>query len=369
VGRYLHRLWREFKGEILALPGRSIMFFGGLALLLLPLIWRHPYVLRVLTLAAIFVIFAASWDLLSGFVGQLNLGHGVFFGTAAYTSALLNLHLGLPVFLTIPAGALAAVVVGLAVGVPCLRLKGQYLSLATLAFPIILSGIVFLFSGVTGGELGVSGFDRLAPTRLYDYYTTVILAITLSLVIWKVTDSKLGIIFHAIREDEIAARASGINTPLYKLLAFCLSGFFAGIAGGLYAHFMRIAGPSSLSVLMSFQPIIWTIFGGIGTVYGAVVGTFVLVPLTEVLRVAPEIRMLLFAAVIILVLRFMPEGLAPWVVDHLERECSRCKEHNSFTRRRCRVCGTPLGTRLERGGGVTYTAGGPGAGTGLEGGG
>jgi len=345
VGRYLHRLWREFKGEILALPGRSIMFFGGLALLLLPLIWRHPYVLRVLTLAAIFVIFAASWDLLSGFVGQLNLGHGVFFGTAAYTSALLNLHLGLPVFLTIPAGALAAVVVGLAVGVPCLRLKGQYLSLATLAFPIILSGIVFLFSGVTGGD------------------------ITLSLVIWKVTDSKLGIIFHAIREDEIAARASGINTPLYKLLAFCLSGFFAGIAGGLYAHFMRIAGPSSLSVLMSFQPIIWTIFGGIGTVYGAVVGTFVLVPLTEVLRVAPEIRMLLFAAVIILVLRFMPEGLAPWVVDHLERECSRCKEHNSFTRRRCRVCGTPLGTRLERGGGVTYTAGGPGAGTGLEGGG
>jgi len=202
VRYWLFRLWQEFKGEILVLPGRTIMFA----------------VLRILTMTCIFAIFAASWDLLSGFVGQLNLGHAIFFGVAAYVSGLLNLHLGLPPLVTIPLGALGAVLTGLVVGVPCLRLKGQYLSLATLAFPIILMGLVFMFTDVTGGELGVSGLDRLAPSRLHEYYVAAVTAIVLLLVMWKVTDSKLGIIFHAIREDEIAARASGINTPLYKLL-------------------------------------------------------------------------------------------------------------------------------------------------------
>lgn len=356
VLRRLERLYREFRGEILVLPGRSFMFFGGLALFLLPLFTRQPYLLRILTLTSIYAIFAGSWDLLSGFVGQLNLGHAIFFGVAAYTSALLNLHLGLPPLLTIPVGAVAAVLAGLAVGIPCLRLKGQYLSLATLAFPIILTGLVFLFTAYTGGELGVSGLTRLAPSRLVEYYVSLVLAVGLLLAMWKITDSNLGIIFHAIREDEIAARASGINTPLYKLLAFCLSGFFAGLAGGLYAHFMRIAGPSTLSVLTSFQPIIWTIFGGIATIYGAVVGVFVLFPLVEFLRVAPEFRMLLYAAAIALVLRFMPEGLAPWAVDRLETECPRCKEHNAFTRRNCRACGTPLRVPLRKE--VTFPTGG-----------
>ncbi|MDI6822817.1 MAG: branched-chain amino acid ABC transporter permease [Bacillota bacterium] len=346
---FLFRLWRDFKGEILVLPGRSILFFGGVALFVFPLFSREPYLLRILTLSCIFAIFAASWDLLSGYVGQLNLGHAIFFGVAAYASALLNLHLGLPPWLTIPLGALVAVFTGLAVGIPCLRLKGQYLSLATLAFPIILTGLVFLFPDLTGGELGVSGLTRLAGSRLAEYYVSLTLAVGLCLLTWKITDSNLGIIFHAIREDEIAARASGINTPRYKLLAFCLSGFFAGISGGLYAHFMRLAGPGTLSVLTSFQPVIWTIFGGIATVYGAVVGVFVLFPLMEVLRLAPELRMFLYAAIIVLALRFVPEGIAPWLVDRMESECPRCKEHNAVTRKRCRACGTALRVPLQKG--------------------
>lgn len=346
--RYLAYLWREFKGEILVLPGRTILFSATAILLILPLLYPHPYLLRILALTFIFAIFAASWDLLCGFVGQLNLGHAIFFGVAAYASGILNLRLGLPIIITIPVGAVAAVVAGLVVGIPCLRLKGQYLSLATLAFPVILMGLVFMFTEFTGGELGVSGLTRLAPTRLYEYYIAAFTGVLSILAIWKITDSKLGLVLHAIREDEVAARASGINTPQYKLIAFCLSGLFAGIAGGLYAHFMRIAGPQSLSMLTSFQAIIWTIFGGIATIYGAVVGVFVLFPMLEVLRVAPEIRLLLYAAIIVLVLRFMPEGLAPWVVDRLERECPRCKEHNAFTRRECRVCGTPLRVPLQK---------------------
>jgi branched-chain amino acid transport system permease protein len=226
----------------------------------------------------------------------------------------------------------------LLVGIPCLRLKGPYLGLATLAFPIMLMGIIFTFPKFFGGELGISGITRLASERLHEYYIAVIMMLVLCYIMWKITDSKIGIIFHAIREDEIAVRASGINTIKYKLLAFCLSGFFAGLAGGLYTHFMRIAGPSMLAVLMSFQAIIWTIFGGIATIYGAVAGVFILYPTLEFLRAASEYRMLIFALIVLLVLRLMPEGITTFVRNKLERECPRCKVRNAFNRKECRVC-------------------------------
>ncbi len=329
---------RYIRNEVLVLPTRVIAVVFVLTLLLLPILTQDMYILRILAIASIFAIFAASWDLLSGFVGQVSFGHALFFGVAAYTTALLNLRLGWSPLITIPIGALAAVLIGLLVGIPCLRLKGPYLGLATLAFPIMLMGIIFVFPGFFGGELGISGITRLASTRLNEYYIAVILMLVLCFIMWKITDSKIGIIFHAIREDEIAVRASGINTIKYKLLAFCLSGFFAGIAGGLYTHFLRIAGPSMLAVLMSFQAIIWTIFGGIATIYGAVTGAFILFPALEILRAAAEYRMLIFALIVLLVLRVMPQGITTYIRDKLERECPRCKVRNVFTRKECRVC-------------------------------
>jgi branched-chain amino acid transport system permease protein len=164
---------------------------------------------------------------------------------------------------------------------------------------------------------------------------------------WKLTDSKssfvrTGIIMHAIREDEIAARASGINTINYKLFAFAVGGFFAGLAGAMYAHFIRIAGPSSLDLTLSFQAIIWTVFGGIVSIYGAVVGTYILYPLTEVLRGIAEYRLLIFAVIVIVILLFMPEGIAVWIRDKIERECPRCKLTNVSWRHQCRACSADL---------------------------
>jgi len=335
---FIRMALRYIRNEVLVLPTRIIAILFVILLLLLPILTQDMYILRILAIASIFAIFAASWDLLSGFVGQVSFGHALFFGVAAYTTALLNLRLGWSPLITIPIGALAAVLVGLLVGIPCLRLKGPYLGLATLAFPIMLMGIIFVFPGFFGGELGISGITRLASTRLNEYYIAVVLMLVLCFIMWKITDSKIGIIFHAIREDEIAVRASGINTIKYKLLAFCLSGFFAGIAGGLYTHFLRIAGPSMLAVLMSFQAIIWTIFGGIVTIYGAVVGVFILFPTLEILRAAAEYRMLIFALIVLLVLRVMPQGITTFVRDKLERECPRCKVRNAVTRKECRVC-------------------------------
>ncbi len=338
VGYYLRKLFTIFKGEVLVLPSRVIVLIFFLTLLLLPVFTQDPYLLRILILTSIFAIFAASWDLLSGFTGQMNFGHALFFGVAAYTAALLNLHTHLPPWGSIPLGALAAVLAGLIIGIPCLRLKGTYLALTTLAFPIILMGIVFAIPNITGGELGVSGLDRLSGSRLGDYYITVVLMIGLGTIMWKITDSNTGIIFHAIREDELAVRAAGINTTRYKLLAFCLSGFFAGISGGLYAHFMRIAGPSNLEVSMSFTVVIWAIFGGVVTIYGPIGGVFILYPLLEFFRFWPEYRMLMFAIVILLILLFMPEGLFPWVRDKIEKVCPRCKIRNVATRKSCRIC-------------------------------
>lgn len=343
----LRRLFKDFQGDVLAVPGRLIALVFLVLLFFIPLITQQPYTLRILILSNIFVIFAVSWDFISGYTGQINFGHAMFFGVAAYTAALLNKHLGLEPWATIPIGALAAVLAGVVMCLPALRLRGPYLSLVTLALPLILLGVIKAFPEVTGGEHGISGIAALSDSRLLDYYISVLVMIPSVMIMWKLTDAKsalvrTGIILHAIREDEIATRASGINTIRYKLFAFIVGGFFAGIAGGLYVHFLKVAGPSTLNLMLSFQAIIWTVFGGIVSIYGAVVGVYVLFPLLEFLRVIPELRTIIFAIVVILILLFMPEGIAVWIRDKLEEECPRCKLSNASWRRTCRACGASL---------------------------
>jgi len=355
---YITRPLKLLRGEILVLPGRTAVLLVCLLLLLFPVISQEPYILRVLILASIFAIFAASWDLLSGFTGQINFGHALFFGVAAYTAAILNRDLGWAPWATIPLGALAAVLAGLVVGIPCLRLRGTYLAFATLAFPLILVGVVYAnIHNVTEGELGISyGIDPLSGSRVASYYIAIPSMIVLGFIMWKITDSKIGLIFHAIREDEVTVRASGINTTRYKLLAFCLSGLFAGIAGGLYAHFLKAAGPSTLELLLSFQVIIWAVFGGIATIYGPMAGVLILYPFTEFVLIRylgrlsekgppisylaelSEARLLIFACIVLIVLLFMPQGLTTWLRDKTEKVCPRCKLQNVAWRRKCRVC-------------------------------
>jgi len=338
AGLYLKRFYTVVRGEVLVLPSRIIVALFFLVLLGMPLISQDPYLIRIIVLTSIFAILAASWDLLSGFTGQMNFGHALFFGVGAYASAMLHIHLQVPPWVSVPLGAAAAVLTGLLVGIPCLRLRHTYLALTTMAFPIILMGIVFALPDITGGELGISGLQRISNSLIVNYYIYVGIMLVLCTIMWKITDSHTGIIFHAIREDELAVKASGINTTRYKLMAFCLSGFFAGISGGLYAHYMRIAGPSTLEVSMSFTVVIWAVFGGIATIYGPIAAVFILFPLLEFVRFWPEYRMLIFAVVVLLILLYMPEGLIPWVRDKIEKECPRCKIRNVATRKTCRIC-------------------------------
>jgi branched-chain amino acid transport system permease protein len=339
---YIKKVFALLRKEVLVLPSRTIVGLFLIVILGLPLITQDPYVFRIVILTSLFAILAASWDLLSGFTGQVNFGHALFFGVGAYSSAVLNTHVHIPPWGSVPLGAVVAVLAGLIVGIPCLRLKHTYLALTTLAFPIILLGIIVALPDYTGGELGMSGLVRFTNSLMGNYYLHVITMLVLCFIMWKITDSNIGIIFHAIREDELAVKASGINTTWYKLLAFSLSGFFAGISGGLYAHYMRIAGPSTLDVSMSFTIVIWAIFGGAATIYGPIAGVFILYPLLEIVRIWPEFRMMIFSLFVLVILLNMPEGLIPWVRDKIEKECPRCKVRNVAPRKTCRICTADL---------------------------
>jgi len=347
----LRRAWTEMTNEVLVLPSRTLVLVWAVGLLLLPLVYSDAYVLRILTMTCIFAIFAASWDLLAGYTGQVNFGHALFFGAGAYTSALLSLKLGVSPWLTIWAGAAVAALFGYLSGYLCLRLRGSYLSLATLAFPLIGLGLLFAFPDFSGGELGVSGLQRMILGPTANYYVACVSMLVIVFGLWAIADSRFGIVLHAIRDDEVAARASGINTPRYKLAVFALSAAAAGYAGALLAHYLRVAGPSTLEVALSFQVVIWGIFGGVATIYGPVAAVFILYPLTEWLgsfRHFGELRLLIFAVIVLLVLLFMPRGLTPWVRDKIEALCPRCKQRNFIFRKTCRLCGAPLQAQVTR---------------------
>jgi branched-chain amino acid transport system permease protein len=301
-------------------------------------------------MAAIFAMSAVSWDLLSGYTGQVNFGHALFFGAGGYGTALLCHHLGWQPWLAVPLGAIIAASVGTLTSLPALRLRPPYLSLLTMAFPLILGKILeFLPKEIFGGRSGISGFPKLSSSPVGEYYIIILVVAVSVLIMWKLTDARskyirTGLIFHAIREDEIAARATGINTVRYKILAFAIGGFFAGLAGALHAHVFSGVGPSIFSMVKSFTIIIYVVFGGIVSIYGPVVGVFTLYPLVELLRDSPiyGYRFLIMTALVILVLLFMPEGIAVWIRDKLERECPRCKLNNVAWRKECRACSANL---------------------------
>ena len=260
---------------------------------------------------------------------------------------------------------------------PALKLRGPYLSLLTLAFPLMLLGIVMFFKEYTGAEYGIPNLPLIGGSEVERYYICLIAMTASVLIMWKLTDAgskyiRTGLIFHAIREDEIAARASGINTIRYKILAFAIGGLFAGLAGALYANVRGIVSISSLNLTLSFQAIIWVLFGGAVTIYGGVVGVYILyplvfltrrvqaffstmqdalpevpatVPLAKILEFLHELAgrpYLVLAVIVILILLFMPEGIAVWIRDKIERKCPRCKVTNAAWRKECRACSASL---------------------------
>ena len=352
----VRRLLGDFRWSILPVPGRVLAVIFFVLLFILPLITHaliadDDGILLTFTITCIYAIFAVSWDLLSGYSGQISFGHALCFGCGAYISAILYLRFHLPPTATIPIATVGATLIGVVTCLPALRLRAPYISLLTMALPVILASIIKeLPREWLGGKYGLPHIPPLAHTATGTYYICLIVMAVSVLIMWKLTDAgsryiRTGLIFHAIREDEIAARATGINTIRYKILAFAFSGFFAGIAGALIAHVTNGASPDHFSLLISFNAIIWVVFGGIVSIYGGVVGVFALYPILDLLSQYQAIspyRTLIVTVIIIVILLFMPEGVAVWIRDKIERECPRCKLGNVAWRKECRACGAPL---------------------------
>ena len=263
----------------------------GLALLPplgLPQAWYRP-----LIFACFMAIFAMSWDLLGGVAGQVNLGHALFVGTAAYTSGLLSVELGWPPWVTIPLGALGAGLVGALIGVPAVRLRGPYLALVTLIALIAAHKLVLIHSSVTGGASGLYftprsffpplGYEVPLPTvRLVTYYYALGLMAALgSLLLWAAA-SRWGQVFSALREDEAAVEAAGLNPAKFKVVAFLLSALAAGLGGAAYVHLpvLPVLQPGGLdgvlSLDLSLAIIVAAVLGGLGTIVGPAIGAFLI---------------------------------------------------------------------------------------------
>ena len=297
----------------------------SLPLFSIPVITRDYYIMGVLILANVYAVFASSWDLLF-LTGQASFGHAIFFGVAAYSVGILTRDFGLPPLATIPAGIILAVITSILVGVPCLRLKGMYLTLLTFVLVIILNKTVYTFRVQLGGEEGIPGIPPLFRDRTYEYSLIMLIAVITLIIVFTVAKSKAGIIFKAISDNEDAAEAAGIDTPKYKILAFCLSAFFAGLAGGLYAYNRRHVGPDSLNVMTSFMAVMYCIFGGVGTIYGPFVGAYCLIIISELLRFTVFLRLLLYSVIFIICALYLPRGVAPPLISGVKKIWERLKE-------------------------------------------
>lgn len=275
-----------------------------------PFLIDNYWILRIILFANIFVIYAITYDLLAGYTGLISFGHSLFFGGAGYVSGLLSLNLGWPLLACIAIGCAASLVLGLFLGYICLRIKGPYLAVVTLICPLILMTIVNLSPTFLGGDNGIAGFTQLAGGSIRSQFYIVLLLTTASiLVILPLARGNLGLLLKTIREDEIGAEAAGVNTTKFKILAFVISGGFAGLAGTLYAHIMGSVAPTTLSPHYSILPVIMIFLGGASSIVGAAIGAYVITVLDLYLLAFPYVRVIIYAAIIVIVLRFIPGGL------------------------------------------------------------
>ncbi|HHW01244.1 MAG TPA: branched-chain amino acid ABC transporter permease [Thermoanaerobacterales bacterium] len=265
------------------------------------------YYLQVLMVIGINIILAVSLNLVSGFTGQLSLGHATFMGIGAYTATLFALKLHVPFLVALIIGAATAAFFGFIIGVPTLRLKGDYLAIATLGFGEIMRNILLNLK-ITGGPMGLRGIPKI--TNIYIVAAAVILVI---FSLNRIMNSRVGKSFIAIREDELAAEAMGINTTNFKILAFAIGAFYAGIAGGLFAFLFRYINPNNFGFMKSIEILCMVVLGGMGNTSGAVLGATILTILPEFLRsVSPVIsqyRMVFYGILLVVMMIVRPQGL------------------------------------------------------------
>ena len=282
----------------------------------------NPYMFQILILCGINVVLAVSLNLINGFTGQFSIGHAGFMAIGAYGSAMFSLHVGqrwvsaataagvpdlvaqgAALLIALILGGLLAAIAGYLVGLPSLRLRGDYLAIVTLGFGEIIR-VVILNVNAVGAARGLPGIPHWA--NFFWVGLSVLAVILLSV---HLAHSSYGRALFAIRDDEVAAEALGVDTTRYKVLAFVIGAFFAGVAGGLFAHYLSYLNPNSFTFLKSIEVIAMVVLGGMGSVSGAVLAAILLTVLPEVLRPVKDYRMVIYSLMLIILMITRPQGL------------------------------------------------------------
>lgn len=279
------------------------------AMAVLPLVFDSNYLIGVLTVSAIYGIWAVSWDFMSGLTGRENFGHSLFIGVGAYTAGFLNTSLGVDGWWSLPAGMAVAVLFALLIGLPTLRLKGPYFALAMLSGAVIMQRLMLIFWEHTGGEEGINGLTPLIRSQLGFYYFVLAVLVATTLLLGLLARSHWGLVLRAIRGDEATCQAAGINVTFYKIASLVISAAFAGAGGAIYAHYQLQVSPQLFAVVTSITIITMVYVGGMGSIYGPVGGAVLLVLMTELLRDFGEWRLMIYSCTLILILFFLPHGL------------------------------------------------------------
>ncbi|MFT7390692.1 MAG: branched-chain amino acid transport system permease protein [Paracoccaceae bacterium] len=282
---------------------------------LLPQLISVKYYLHLSILALVWVIAAQGQNLIQGYTGYVSIVQAGFMGIGAYSTALMGLHFGLPVWLTIALAPFVTAIFALATGYPSLRVKGHYFAIVTLAFNMVIFIVLMNFTELTQGEAGITGIPKpggdwinFRDREVY-YYFVLIAAVLMTALAALIVRSRIGRTLVAIRQNEDLVGALGIAAWKYKLFAFVTSAMFAGFAGALYAHYQSFINPEIFGVAQSLDAILAVILGGSGTIAGPVVGAFLVVFLPEYLRFADGFRLILYGLILVLATIFMPRGI------------------------------------------------------------
>ena len=280
------------------------------------------YLLHILIIAGIYIILTLSLNLIVGYTGLPALGHAAFFCIGAYTSSLLALNMGLSPWIGLLIGACVAALSGIVIGYPAVRLKGDYLALATFGLGVIIYSIAKNWVSLTRGPMGLPGIPGFSIfgfhlSEIWSYLLLVLVLVIITIfVIRRVVNSPFGRILRSVREDEIASQALGKDTTKHKLLVFVIGAFFAGIAGSLYAHYITFIDPSSFTVMESITILLMVIFGGMGSISGSIAGAVILVVFPELLRflgmpssIAAPMRQMIYGMLLVVLMIKRPQGI------------------------------------------------------------
>ena len=286
---------------------------------LLPL-WLSVYLLSVLTAAYYFGVFAMAWDLLFGFAGEVNFGPTFLIGLGAYTAAILNTY-GLPIPVCVAAGAFAAVIGGMLLALPALRLRGPYFGLVTLVAVLLLQNFVVIFAGVTGGEIGMTVPDVLSIDASTNYWIALGFLVLCGVLLFGLSRSAVGLILQASGQDAVEAAALGFNVTKHKIAAFAVSALFSGTAGAMLIFYMGTASVDTVvDIAIGVQIIIAAVLGGRRTILGAVLGAVFLIVANEFLRPLGQLNTLVVSAIALAVILFFPDGLLGYALHRGERQ-------------------------------------------------